>query len=239
MQNRQPTPGDTPPPAATRLSSLTADRLDQGDSLRDQALRVLRQAIVSGQIHADGLYSATALARQLGVSVSPVREAMLTLVNEGTMEPVRNRGFRVVPLEPKDLDEIVQLRMLLEVPAVCGLAQLELKDQLPDLERQAHAIERAATDGDVPRFLAADRDFHLALLELTGNHRLVALVARLRDQTRLYGMQALASRGLLTESAAEHSSILRALSEGDPVAVEQLMTRHLSHIKNEWSTGAP
>lgn len=72
-----------------------AATLVQGESLRDKALAILRQSVVSGEIHHGELYSATALARRLGVSVSPVREAMLTLVNEGIMEPVRNRGFRV------------------------------------------------------------------------------------------------------------------------------------------------
>jgi DNA-binding GntR family transcriptional regulator len=220
-----------------RPVNISADRLLRGDSLRDRALDVLRQAVVSGQIRSGELYSAAALARELGVSLSPVREAMLTLVNEGIMEPVRNRGFRVVPLTEHDLEEIVRLRELLEVPAVRHLADVDLTAELPALREQAAAIERAAEQGDVTLFLSADREFHLALLQLTGNRRLAEIVANLRDQTRLYGLYDLAGEGMLTSSAAEHRQILHALAQRDGAEAARLMQHHLSHITAEWSSG--
>jgi len=223
--------------SSSRPVKITADRIAPHDSLRDKALDVLRQAIVSGQIRAGELYSASALARELGISIIPVREAMLTLVNADIMEPVRNRGFRLVPLSQHDLDEIFSLRMLLEVPAVRDLAHLDLSDALPLLHEHAEAIERAAADGDVPAFLQADRQFHLSLLELSRNRRLVDLVGNLRDQTRLYGLYDLASVGLLSASAVEHGAILAALEAGDADLVARLMTVHLSHITREWSSG--
>ena len=127
--------------------------------------------------------------------------------------------------------------MLLEVPAVRDLAQADLTDDLPALQEQAEAIERAALQGDVPLFLHTDRGFHLSLLRLTGNRRLVDLVGNLRDQTRLYGLFDLASEGLLSSSAVEHREILGALTRGDAEGAEQLMTLHLSHITREWSPG--
>ncbi len=216
---------------------LAAASLARSESLRDGALRILRNAIVSGEIRSGELYSATALARQLGISASPVREAMLTLVNDGILEAVRNRGFRIVPLDDRDLDEIVDLRMMLEVPAVRRLADVDITDDLPRLHEMATAIEDAGKSGDVDAFLAADRAFHLALVSLTHNDRLVDLVARLRDQTRLYGLNALADKGLLDATADEHHRILDALRDKDGDAVERLMTDHLAHIKREWAVG--
>lgn len=215
-----------------------AATLVQGESLRDKALAILRQSVVSGEIHHGELYSATALARRLGVSVSPVREAMLTLVNEGIMEPVRNRGFRVAELSPADLDEIFELRTLLEIPAVQALAGRDLSAERARLEELVRATERSAEQGDVTAFLAADRDFHLALLELHGNGRLVVTVATLRDQTRLYGLRDTEHHTLI-EAAAEHRALLEAVLDGRRDDVAEVLGRHLGHVRNEWARHSP
>ncbi|MCV7288207.1 GntR family transcriptional regulator [Mycolicibacterium wolinskyi] len=204
-------------------------------SLREQALDVLRQALVSGEIKPGDIYSAAALAERLGVSNSPVREAMLTLVHEGLMEAVPNRGFRVVPLSDADLDEIYQLRLLLEVPAMVQLAERGIAGERERFELLAQDIEQAAADRDVIRFLEADRAFHLELLGLLGNARLVSIVANLRDQTRLYGLKALARQDKLGASAAEHRQLLAAIDAGDASAVDRLARAHLEHTRGEWA----
>lgn len=217
------------------MSELETAHLAQSASLRDRALKVIRQAIVSGRVRPGKIYSAASFASQLGVSTGPVREAMLTLVNEGILEPVRNRGFRVVHLTDHDLDEVYQLRLMLEVPAVAALAQVDLSPHLDDLHEKVAAIEDAAQAGDVEAFLEHDRNFHLTILRIGGNQRLVDIVALLRDQTRLYGLETLAEHGLLDESASEHRAILDALAKGQAEAIRELMTRHLGHINAEWS----
>src|SRR5260221_9167673 len=87
-------------------------------SLREQALSAIRSGIVLGEIKPGVVYSAPSIAAQLGVSSTPVREAMTELVTEGLATPVRNKGFRIVELTDHDLDEIFQLRVLLEAPTV-------------------------------------------------------------------------------------------------------------------------
>jgi DNA-binding GntR family transcriptional regulator len=204
-------------------------------SLREQALDVVRQALVSGEIKPGDIYSAAALAERLGVSNSPVREAMLTLVHEGLMEAVPNRGFRVVPLSDADLDEVYQLRLLLEVPAMVQLAERGIAAEHERLTALAEEIERAAADRDVMRFLEADRAFHLELLGLLGNRRLLTIVANLRDQTRLYGLKMLAQQDKLGASAAEHRNLLTAVASGDAERVEQACRAHLEHTRREWA----
>ncbi|MFE7114030.1 GntR family transcriptional regulator [Streptomyces sp. NPDC057654] len=205
-------------------------------SLREQCLAVIRQAMVSGEIRSGDIYSAAALAAKLGVSSSPVREAMLTLVNQGLLEPVRNRGFRVVAMSEADLDEIYDMRLLLEVPATLRAARHARPADLAELSSLAAEIESAAHDGDVPAFLDADRRFHLTLLALSGNHRLTATIANLRDQTRLYGLENLAERGLLPAWAAEHRDLLAAITTGDEPRLETLIRHHLRHVRGEWET---
>ena len=208
-------------------------------SLREQALDVVRQALVSGEIKPGDIYSAAALAERLGVSNSPVREAMLTLVHEGLLEAVPNRGFRVVPLSDTDLDEVYQLRLLLEVPAMVQLAERGIAAERERLTGLAEEIERAAADRDVIRFLETDRAFHLELLALHGNRRLVSIVANLRDQTRLYGLKMLAQQDKLGASAAEHRRLLSAIDAGDAELVSRLTRVHLEHTRHEWAGERP
>ncbi|WP_280394725.1 GntR family transcriptional regulator [Nocardia brasiliensis] len=209
----------------------------QHTNLRDQVLEVVRQAMVSGELRPGDIYSAAALATRLGVSSSPVREAMLTLVTQGLMEPVRNRGYRIVAMTEQDLDEIYELRQLLEIPATLAAgAKIEPED-LDRLAGLAGDIESAARAGDVAGFLEADRRFHLDLLAHGGNRRLVDSIATLRDQTRLYGLDKLAEGGRLIGAAVEHREILAAISSRDWAELERLMHTHLRHTRADWASG--
>jgi DNA-binding GntR family transcriptional regulator len=207
----------------------------QRTSLRDQALTAIRQALITGRIVPGTVYSAASLAVELGVSNSPVREAMLALVDDGLMEAVPNRGYRPVTLTDADLAEIAQIRLLLEVPAAGLAAQTGLGDRIGELSGLVAAIEQSAAAGDLYANLEADRRFHLLLVEACGNGRLTGMVARLRDQTRLYNLPALAASGALVVSAAEHGPILDAIAGGDGARAEGLMRAHLAHITTDWS----
>lgn len=206
-------------------------------SLREQALSELRARLVSGDLKPGAVYSAATIANDLGVSNGPVREAMLTLVNQGLMEVVRNKGFRVTRLSSKDRENIAELRMLLEIPSMVKLAGSETAIASADkFSALANEIVEASHRNDLVTYLEADREFHLGLLDLLGNDRLTQFIGMLRDQTRQYGLQALAAEGLLVSSAEEHHAILDAIVANDPEAVASLMTVHLRHLRGGWSS---
>src|SRR3954464_7400919 len=92
-------------------------------SLREQAQQVIRASILAGELAAGEIYSASTLAARLAVSPTPVREAMLELANGGLVDPVRNRGFRILTPDEDDLDEISQLRLMLEAPSMRIVAE--------------------------------------------------------------------------------------------------------------------
>ena len=208
-------------------------------NLRQQAADVIRASIVGGDLAPGEIYSAPALAERLGVSATPVREAMLDLAKDGLVEPIRNRGFRVVVVDDEALDEISELRHLLEVPAMGMVIARAGDPELVPLFEKVNAIERAAEDRDVAQFLLADRDFHLSLLALAGNERLVRLVGQLRTQTRLIGIKGLAEAGQLMASALEHRPILEAVCRRDDVESERLMRLHLDHTRESWAGRIP
>jgi DNA-binding GntR family transcriptional regulator len=219
------------------LSSLGTPPQLTAVSLREQARRFLRTSVVTGVLEEGRLYSVGEFAQQLGVSATPVREAVFDLAHQGLVEVVRNRGFMVLPLKDQDLDEIFQLRILLEVPAVEALAgrlPAAVADESRDLVARCLTAARAS---DLAGFLDSDRELHLLLLNAHGNSRLVQIVDRLRDQTRLYGLPGLAASGNLVAAAEEHGRILDAIVEGDAAAVRTQLERHLRHTRGLWATG--
>ncbi len=206
-------------------------------NLRDQALSILKLRLVSGDLVPGQIYSASALAEELGVSNSPVREAMLTLVNQGLMEAVRNRGFRVLPLSDKERQNIYQLRMLLEIPSMVKLASMQEKMQANQdkFARIAADMVKFAHEGDIVNYLEMDRQFHLGLLAILENDQLVSIVENLRDQSRQFGLKTLRETGGLIKSAEEHQPILDAMVKGDVALTEMLMTNHLNHLVGDWA----
>ncbi|MDH6708072.1 DNA-binding GntR family transcriptional regulator [Kitasatospora sp. MAA19] len=205
------------------------------ERLRDQVAHALRAALISGELRPGVVYSAPALAADFGVSATPVREAMLDLAREGLVEAVRNKGFRVTELTERDLDDYTEIRALIEVPTVGRVTRTATKEQLERLRPQAEAIVAAARKHDLIGYLEADRQFHLDLLGLAGNARLVDVVSDLRKRSRLYGLNRLDERGELTSSAEEHLELLDLMLTGDAEAAEACMTRHLSHVRSLWA----
>jgi DNA-binding GntR family transcriptional regulator len=206
-------------------------------SLREQVVGVLRAAIISGEMEPGRVYSAPSLAARFHVSATPVREALLDLTKEGLVESVRNKGFRVTEVTAKQLDDITELRALIEVPMVTRIAPGITAQQVRALRPLADAICAAAQEGDLIGYIEADRRFHLALLELTGNAQALEVVDDLRNRTRLYGLAKLVREHALTGSAQEHHEILDALQDNDPARTEDVMRRHIGHVRGLWAPG--
>lgn len=208
------------------------------ERLRDQVAHALRAALISGELQPGRVYSAPALAADFGISATPVREAMLDLVREGLVEPVRNKGFRVTEVSGRDLDQYSELRALIEVPTVGAVTRSARREELEALRPVAEEIVANARDHDLIGYLDADRRFHLALLALHGNDRLVETVGDLRKRSRLYGLTALDAKGLLLPSAEEHLELLEVMLAGDAEAAQLVMSRHLGHVRSLWAAGS-
>ncbi|ARF53842.1 GntR family transcriptional regulator [Streptomyces gilvosporeus] len=208
------------------------------ERLRDQVAHHLRAGLISGELRPGEVYSAPALAEDFGISATPVREAMLDLAREGLVEPVRNKGFRVTEVNERDLDQYTEIRTLIEVPMVGRITRTASRADLEELRPVAEEIVRAARDHDLIGYLEADRRFHLSLLALGGNDRLVETVGDLRKRSRLYGLTGLDERDQLIPSAEEHLELLDLMVAGDAEAAERCMARHLGHVRSLWAEDA-
>jgi DNA-binding GntR family transcriptional regulator len=207
-------------------------------SLRGRIGESLSAAIISGELAPGTLVSVPTLAAQFEVSATPVREAMLDLEQRGFVTSVRNKGFRVTDVSEQDLREVIELRRLLEVPAMRALAANFPVETLPAWRAMAAEITEYADSSNLTGFIERDRDFHLGLLELYGNKRLVEAVRELRQQTRMVNLVRMRKSNKLHDSAHEHHQMLDLLEKGDGEALEQLIIVHLGHILAWWS-GTP
>jgi len=205
-------------------------------SLRDEITGLLRAAVMAGELEPGVVYSAPSLAEQLGVSATPVREAMLDLSKEGLVEIVRNKGFRVTRLSPAELADVTELRALVEVPTVRRLAADGVAgDDLARLRPMAAEIEEAARRRDFVAHVAIDLEFHLELLALAGNPRIVELVRSLRMHSRLYGLRDETQRERLFASWHEHAELLDRIEARDADGAEAVMRSHVGHVRGIWA----
>lgn len=206
----------------------------QHSTLKDSTEAMLRRALLDGEMKPGEIYSANAIATQLGLSNSPVREAMMSLVNRGLLELVRNRGFRVVELDDKDKREVYDLRLLVEVEAVRRISSRGLSEnQIAELRALCQKTIDL-TNGSLSEYLEADQEFHLKLVELLGNRRWLEIVEQLRDQSRVNGSyEHLEGDGKLLASAQEHEQITNAVIGGEPELAAALMIQHLEYARPE------
>lgn len=150
------------------MTVSSIQKVEQVASLRDRIGKSLSAAIISGELASGTLVSVPTLASQFDVSATPVREAMLDLEQRGFVESVRNKGFRVTEVSEQDLREIVELRQLLEAPAMRSLAGTIPAETMPHWRALADRIATRADNADLTGFIESDRDFHLGLLGLYG-----------------------------------------------------------------------
>lgn len=205
------------------------DPLIKSSTLADQVLASLRGAIVSGSWSSGALHSVNEVASLLGVSRTPVREALLQLADSGLIAFERNVGFRVLRSTPAQIAEIFHMRLLLEVPAVELAARAPSEATINDLKAATAEMWDAAARDDEPAFMEHDRQFHEVLIAGAGNARLVATVRRLRDATSMLGASTVHHSRSLADVVLEHTPILEAFEIPDPSAAAGALRQHLIH----------
>lgn len=199
-------------------------------SLRDKVVRRVRSDIVSGRSAPGTMYSVPTLAESLGISTTPVREALLELSRSGLITPLRNRGFRVEATSLEDLNNLFAVRELLERFAMTTLARRGLSNA-HELRALADAVAAAVKAKDVLGYVEADRAFHQALTAGAGNPLLTRLILDLRDGMRLYGIDSAAGRQRQVASVKEHYQLIELASAKDTKAIASLISRHIADWK--------
>jgi DNA-binding GntR family transcriptional regulator len=190
--------------------------------LGEQVYLALLQRIQQGSFPVGSKLRDAAIAAELGVSRTPVREALVRLSREGLLSAAAGRGFRLAPLDPAELREIGSILAALE-PLALDQAPEPGRDRLDRLAAIVRRLEQ--TRGDIAGCIELDDQFHRVLLEDCPNRRLLDLAGTLRRALRRYLHHYLERGGRVSLSSLQHSKIVDALGNGDRQAARQLLER--------------
>jgi DNA-binding GntR family transcriptional regulator len=196
-------------------------------SLAAGVARAVRDGVAAGELVPGTTYSVYQLAELLGVSRSPVREAMLQLAEAGLVRIARNRGFQVVLPTAHDIEEIIEIRLALEPPAAARAAVHGSAADHERIRESLDAMAAAAERDDETAFWPADRALHDRLLRAAGNGRVAAIVDRLRGVTALLGPPTTTGGRTLADVLAEHRTVVDAVLARDGQAAGAAMHAHL------------
>ena len=196
----------------------------------------IKERILSGELQPDTLYSETRLSAELGISRTPVREALQCLSQDGYITIVPSRGFKIRTLNNADMEQSIQVRCAIEGYCAFLISKdirsrkaqrllRRLQDLLEDMEDAAQA------DDGHESFIEADHNFHLSLVAFAGNDEFDQIFQRLMYLIRLTSQQALNVPGRVEGTLEEHRQFYEALSSGDAGKAYTVLIQHLTmHI---------
>jgi len=195
---------------------------------RDRAAQALREAILRGDLRPGEHLVEARLARELGISQTPVREALALLAREGLVVQSDHRGVIVSGMDRDELEEVTTLRALLEGYAAQRIAARDGDRGLGVLAEPLGAIRAAAAANDVVAIAEADSRFHEALMAASGHRLLAEMAATLQARMRLAMVVADAvHQADLSEIVEMHEALSDLLSHADPAAAERAAREHV------------
>jgi len=207
------------------------DAIEQPESLAKKAYDTIRNSILSADWTIGEIYNEKAIAADLGISRTPVREALLGLASQNLVTFLPRRGLMVNRFTRRDVDEIFELRKAIELAAVEKITRTSPLFDLFKIEESLLKQRQAVSEKDYPAFMEADRLFHSRFSELTNNRRLIAILENLRDMIHMMGYKALSMEGRALEVIEEHQKIFQAVQKGNVEEARKAMENHLEKSK--------
>ena len=197
--------------------------------LRDVVFNTLRKAILKGELKPGERLMEIALAERLGVSRTPVREAMRKLELEGLVVMIPRRGAQVANITEKDLNDVLEVRIALENLSIENACARMTEEQLAELWKAAKDFEATMAEGNLVKLAEADVAFHEVIYKSSDNRRLNQVLNNLREQIYRYRVEYLKEDESRNRLVKEHEKITRALKERDVKAAQELSFEHLEN----------
>ena len=202
-------------------------RLDSYQPLREVVCETLRDAVRRGVLKPGERLMEIQLAEELGVSRTPVREAIRKLELEGYVIMMPRRGTYVADLSIRDINEVFEIRTSLESLA-SGLASERItEDELEKLQRLLVQIGAYIESGDMENIVRTDTEFHDLLYQASRNARLVGIISNLREQLTRFRTTSMSYPGRLKATLEEHRKIVEAIAQGDEKAARKAAEHHM------------
>lgn len=201
--------------------------MDEYLPLREVVFKTLRNAIVHGEFEPGERLMEVTLAKRLGVSRTPVREAMRMLELEGLVVMIPRRGAEVARITAKDLSDALEIRVALEDLAA-GLACRRIDDDgRARLRQVCDDFKRAVNSKVIPEIVDADVAFHNAIMDVTNNQRLINMAQSLREQVYRYRVEYVKDLSYHDKLVAEHEALMNAILDGDVDKAKEITRKHI------------
>jgi DNA-binding GntR family transcriptional regulator len=223
-------------PMVEKLQVRAAQETARKPSLVEDAYRVLKEAIRDNVFPPGYQGSEQEIALRLGMSRTPVHEAIIRLQEDGLVRVLSKRGVQVCPLAPQDIREIYDVIIAIEARAAELLAALPYDNRRPvadELEEATARMEQALRKDDLHAWAVADDQFHRILVERCGNSRIRRIAQTITDQAHRARMLTLKLRPKPTGSAAAHRAIAEAIRKGRVAEAHESARQHRIDARDE------
>lgn len=195
--------------------------------LRDVVFQTLREAILKGEIKPGERLMELQLAAKLGVSRTPVREAIRMLEQEGLAVTIPRKGAEVARMTEKDMEDVLQIRRTLDELAAKLACDKMTEEQLENLQKALQDFEISTKSGDIKKVAEADVKFHDAIYIATDNPKLINLINNLREQMYRYRVEYIKDESTYPILIAEHQAIYDGFLRKDKEFVVKVIAEHV------------
>ncbi len=205
------------------------DTMNEYLPLRDVVFNTLRHAIITGEFAPGERLMEISLANRLGVSRTPVREAIRKLELEGLVIMIPRKGAQVAKITEKSLRDVIEIRCVLEEFAAslaCERITEEGKEKLKEAHQQ---FVEAVQTGDIIDIVEKDEKFHDAIFQATCNNKLITIINNLREQFYRYRMEYVKDIEQHSVLVTEHEQLMQAIFHHDSDTAKQIMRTHLKN----------
>ena len=202
-------------------------KLEQPETLQNQAYERIKTLLINGQLEFNEVYSANHFAEILGVSRTPIREALLQLTSEGFFVSLRGRGFKIKEFSEKEIQDFFEARKMIEAYVIEQLVDEVSEEDLKPLDDSLAQMINGHKETGTYDFLEADKSFHMNLIRRYENSLLESIMGNIRDFISILGQKALGSPGRVQEVIQEHQDILEALHQKNKMEAVKAIKYHL------------
>lgn len=211
--------------------NFNLSRLIRPETLKEVAYKEIKKILVTGQINGTKYYSANHFAELLGISRTPVREAVMQLAAEGFFVLHTGKGFCIKEYTKKEIQDFFETRKIFETHLIRKFYETMTKEDLDTLEKFILIMKDKSKKADASAFLEADKNFHLYFVQKSANQFLFSFMESLRELIGILGLKTIQLSERKESVVAEHQSILDALKDKDLKRALKATNEHLDNTE--------
>ena len=212
---------------------VVGELMRQITTISQQAYEIIKEDIFSGRYGPGSWLQEKTIAAELGISRSPVREALRMLVADGIATVIPNKGIFVRTYTPKDIENIFEVREAIENYAMMHTSPEVIQQHKEDLEDEISRFHQLHTSDDLEAYIRLDAQFHHQIVAMNSNDLMTSLYEKAENQNHQFRIISLTSKNRFDESEQEHSQILEYLLSGRKKEACNVNSKHLSLARDQ------